>query len=133
MRAQGDSGRGDHGEFQLSDASVRAVSDRLGPPPGHRRFTSTDHLSPEAVAAFVDEALPASGHQRARIHLDRCPQCRDEVRQQEEVRRALRGSGPIRMPDELRSRLSGIADSGHTSPRTSRWQRLLRRIIGKDS
>ena len=120
------------GEFHLSGDSVRAVSERLGPPPGHRRFTSTDHLSPEALAAFVDDALPTSGRQRARAHLDRCPQCRDEVREQEEVRRALRGSGPIRMPEELRTKLSVIAEHDHQTERPAGWRRWLRRIIGKD-
>lgn len=132
VRAQDHDDQGSHGEFHLSGDSVRAMVEGLGPPPGHRRFTSTDHLSPEAVAAYVDDALPTSGRHRASIHLDRCPQCRDEIRQQEQVRRALRGSGPIQMPAELKSKLSGIAEDGRQASRPSRWQRLLRRITGRD-
>src|ERR1700754_5161681 len=44
-------------------------------PVGPRRFGSTEHLSTEAIAAFVDGELTMKSHLRAASHLSVCPDC----------------------------------------------------------
>ena len=44
-----------------------------------RQFGSTEHLSTEAIAAFVDGELRMTAHLRAAHHLSLCPQCAAEV------------------------------------------------------
>lgn len=126
----------DHpGEYRLSRRSAREVVGRTPPPRTEHRFLSTDHLSTEAVAAYVDARLPPTGQARADAHLARCPQCRSDVEAQGDARHALRGSGPIQMPGELRERLRHLGDA--TAPEPVRapqpapphpWARLLRRL-----
>jgi len=126
-------------EFTLSHDSAREVVDRTGPPRPRESFLSTDHLSTEAAAAYVDGRLPNAGQARADAHLARCGHCRREVEDQREARRALRSSGPIRMPRELVERLRSLEDSPRPSPGTEPgpladshpgqgWVRLLRRL-----
>ena len=64
-------------------------------PVGPRQFGSTEHLSIEAVAAFVDGELRMTAHLRAAHHLSLCPQCATEVDAQRQARAALRDSCPI--------------------------------------
>ena len=73
-----------------------------------RRFGSTEHLSPEAIAAFVDGELRMTAHLRAAHHLSLCPQCAAEVEAQQQARSALRDSCPIRIPSSLLGMLSEI-------------------------
>jgi hypothetical protein len=73
-----------------------------------RRFGSTEHLSTEAVAAFVDGELRMTAHLRAAHHLSLCPQCATEVEGQRQARAALRDSRPIRVPTELLGTLAQI-------------------------
>ncbi|GAA1728296.1 MULTISPECIES: anti-sigma factor family protein [Dietzia] len=131
--------RGPGPEFTLSFDSARKVVDRTGPPRARESFLSTDHLSTEAAAAYVDGRLPPSGQSRADAHLARCPHCRREVEVQREARRALRGSGPIQMPRELLERLRSLEDAPDPATRTGPdpvagseethgWSRLLRRL-----
>ncbi|MDZ4233939.1 MAG: zf-HC2 domain-containing protein, partial [Dietzia sp.] len=82
-------GRGSTPEYRLSRDSVREVAESTPLPRGGRHFLSTDHLSTEAAAAYVDGCLPASGKVRADAHLAQCPQCRREVTEQQDARRAL--------------------------------------------
>ena len=135
-------GRESTTEFRLSRQSARAVAGSTPPPRPHQRFLSTDHLSTEAAAAYVDGRLPAAGQVRADAHLARCPHCRREVADQGDARHALRGSGPIHMPGDLRERLRHLGDAAPgvgpapesgLAPRstpTNPWTRLVRRLRG---
>ena len=68
-------------------------------PVGPRQFGSTEHLSTEAVAAFVDGELRMTAHLRAAHHLSLCPECATEVEAQRQARAALRDSCPIVVPE----------------------------------
>jgi anti-sigma factor RsiW len=94
-------------------------------PVGPRQFGSTEHLSTEAVAAFVDNELRLTPHLRAANHLSLCPQCAAEVEAHRQARSALRESRPINIPSSLLGQLSqiplhssGTADTGaeHAAP-----------------
>ncbi len=73
-----------------------------------RQFRSTEHLSIEAIAAFVDGELRMNAHLRAAHHLSLCPECAAEVEDQSRARAALRDSHPIRIPSNLLGLLSEI-------------------------
>src|SRR6185369_12479917 len=77
-------------------------------PVGPRQFGSTEHLSIEAIAAFVDGELRMNAHLRAAHHLSLCPECAAEVDDQSRARSALRDSNPIRIPSTLLGLLSEI-------------------------
>ena len=94
-------------------------------PVGPRQFGSTEHLSTEAVAAFVDGELRMTAHLRAAHHLSLCPQCATEVEAQRQARSALRDSCPIVVPTALLGMLSEIPQ--HTpqqSPEQTDQQQL---------
>jgi len=44
-----------------------------------RRFSSTEHLASEAVAAFADGELRMAAYLRAARHIAECPECAAEV------------------------------------------------------
>ncbi|OBC05113.1 RNA polymerase subunit sigma-70 [Mycobacterium sp. 852013-50091_SCH5140682] len=73
-----------------------------------RQFGSTEHLSTEAIAAFVDGELRMTAHLRAAHHLSLCPDCAAEVDAQGQARAALRDSCPISIPHTLLGMLSQI-------------------------
>ena len=77
-------------------------------PVGPRQFGSTEHLSTEAIAAFVDNELRLTPHLRAANHLSQCQQCAAEVEAQRQARSALRESLPIAIPSSLLGQLSQI-------------------------
>src|SRR3954465_13353042 len=77
-------------------------------PVGPRQFGSTEHLSTEAVAAFVDGELRMTAHLRAAHHMSLCPQCAAEVEGQRQARAARRDSRPTAMPTSLLGSLSQI-------------------------
>jgi hypothetical protein len=83
-----------------------------------RQFGSTEHLSTEAIAAFVDGELRMSAHLRAAHHLSLCPECVAEVDDQRRARAALRDSHPISIPTALLGLLTQIPNSplGDTPP-----------------
>lgn len=81
-----------------------------------RQFSSTDHLSTEAVAAYVDGELPMKAHMRAGSHLSLCSQCCAEVEAQTQARVALRDSGPVAAPSTLMGLLSQIPQSTPDEP-----------------
>ncbi|BBZ29859.1 anti-sigma-E factor RseA [Mycolicibacterium madagascariense] len=85
-------------------------------PVGPRRFGSTEHLSTEAIAAFVDGELRMSAHLRAAHHMSLCPQCSAEVDAQGQARAALRDSNPIAIPTSLLGALSQIPHHAPPEP-----------------
>ena len=105
-------------------------------PVGPRQFGSTEHLSTEAVAAFVDGELRMTAHLRAAHHLSLCPECASEVEAQRQARAALRDSGSIVVPTSLLGMLSQIphappdppdpADQPQLADGTPRYRRKRR-------
>jgi hypothetical protein len=85
-------------------------------PVGPRQFGSTEHLSIEAVAAFVDGELRMTAHLRAAHHLSLCPDCATEVEAQRQARAALRDSGSIVVPTSLLGLLSQIPHHAPPEP-----------------
>lgn len=73
-----------------------------------RQFGSTEHLSTEAIAAYVDGELRMKSYLRAAHHLSLCPECAAEVEGQCQAREALRDSTPISTPAGLLGQLSQI-------------------------
>ena len=73
-----------------------------------RQFGSTEHLSIEAISAFVDGELRMNAHLRAAHHISLCPECAAEVEGHRRARAALRDSQPIRVPSTLLGLLSQI-------------------------
>lgn len=67
-----------------------------------------DHLSLEAVVAYVDGELAPGPHARATQHLGQCPECASQVSVQGQARKALRGAGGPCMPSTLLSSLRSI-------------------------
>jgi len=111
-------------------------------PVGPRQFGSTEHLSIEAVAAFVDGELRMTAHLRAAHHLSLCPECATEVEAQRQARAALRDSGSIVVPTSLLGLLSQIphhappeppdqADQPQFADGTPRYRRKRREGICK--
>lgn len=87
-------------------------------PVGPRQFGSTEHLSPEAIAAFVDGELRMTAHLRAGHHVSLCPLCANEVDAQRQARSALRDSCQIAIPTALLGLLSQIPDRDPSEPAT---------------
>lgn len=85
-------------------------------PVGPRQFGSTEHLSTEAVAAFVDGELRMTAHLRAAHHLSLCPECVSEVEAQRQARTALRDSCPIVVPSSLLGMLPQIPHHAPPEP-----------------
>lgn len=95
-------------------ASFASQSDApVGAP---REFRSTEHLSAEAIAAFVDGELRMKAHLRAAHHLSMCPQCVAEIESQSQARAALRESRPVSMPSTLMGLLTQIPQSTPAEP-----------------
>jgi hypothetical protein len=75
-----------------------------------------DHLSLDAIVAFVDDELTAGPHGRAQAHLDRCRECRAEVVAQRQARSALRGAGGPCLPSSLLRSLRSIPVEAELPP-----------------
>ena len=85
-------------------------------PVGPRQFGSTEHLSTEAVAAFVDGELRMTAHLRAAHHLSLCPQCAR--------RSGCPAAGPRRVARFLPDRHSHVT----ARPACPRFRRTPRRL-----
>jgi anti-sigma factor RsiW len=67
-----------------------------------------DHLSSDAIVAFVDDELAPGPHLRATQHLSQCPECAAQVVAQGQARAALRTAGCPSLPSSLLSSLRSI-------------------------
>ena len=67
-----------------------------------------DHLSSDAIVAYVDDELAAGPHLRATQHLAQCPECAAQVVAQGQARAALRTAGCPSLPSSLLSSLRSI-------------------------
>src|SRR5689334_23922944 len=100
----------------LSWLPAQFASQSDAPVGAPRQFGSTEHLSTEAIAAFVDGELRMTAHLRAAHHLSLCPECAAEVDAQGQARAALLDSCPIAIPHTLLGMLSQIP---HHAPQQS--------------
>ncbi|MEU7764510.1 hypothetical protein AB0B25_05230 [Nocardia sp. NPDC049190] len=80
-------------------------SSTSGRPP---RFSPTEHLASEAIAAYVDGELRMNAYLRAAQHLSLCPECAAEVEAQQQARIALRHAGHVAIPTGLHDSLTRI-------------------------
>jgi putative zinc finger protein len=67
-----------------------------------------DHLSAEAIAAYVDGELDERPYERATRHLAACPECAAQVVAQGQARSALRSARCPRLSSSLMSTLRSI-------------------------
>lgn len=67
-----------------------------------------DHLSAEAIAAYVDGELAERPYDRATRHLAACPECAAQVVAQGQARAALRSARCPRLSSSLMSTLRSI-------------------------
>ncbi|WP_141764882.1 anti-sigma factor [Corynebacterium sp. HMSC034A01] len=83
-----------------------------------REFNSTDHLNPEAVAAFVDGELSDAAFRRAARHLEDCEECSAEVDTQRRAANRLRvvDNSGVHAPASLVERLAGMCDEDLDGP-----------------
>lgn len=133
----------DSGSFRRAFSSFSSFSrlpspfaSQSGAPVGApRQFRSTEHLSTEAIAAFVDGELRMSAHLRAAHHLSMCAECALEIDAQRQARTALRDSGAIRVPGSLLGLLSQIPHIPHdvAPPQPSAHEGELPPALGGDA
>jgi len=87
-----------------------------------RRFTVTvpnwgsDHLSTEAVVAYVDDELAPGPRDRADQHLAACRECAAQVAAQNGARSALRTAETPCLPSSLLSMLRSIPQDAELPP-----------------
>ncbi|MFT4200023.1 zf-HC2 domain-containing protein [Gordonia sp. (in: high G+C Gram-positive bacteria)] len=100
----------DPGRWTPTSSSLRPNTDYRAPGTlGGRPFASTEHLSTEAVAAYVDGELGGTAVSRADAHLALCATCAAAIESQKAARAALRNSGSaITAPMNLLGQLSQI-------------------------
>ena len=75
-----------------------------------------DHLSLDAIVAYVDDELTTGAHGRAQAHLTGCPDCRAEVVAQRQARAALRAADAPRLPSSLLHSLRSIPVEAELPP-----------------
>ncbi len=91
-----------------------------------RQFGSTEHLSTEAIAAYVDGELRMKSYLRAAHHLSLCQQCAAEVEGQSPGQGGAAGlqsdqhseqlDGSVVADPELRRRRAGATAAGTRRP-----------------
>lgn len=76
----------------------------------HKRFSSTEHLSPEAIAAYTDGELGETAMRRARLHLLQCAECWAEVLTQRRTAQRVRccNDEELHAPQSLVERLTQL-------------------------
>jgi anti-sigma factor RsiW len=75
-----------------------------------------DHLSSDAIVAFVDDELAPGPHLRATQHLAQCPECAAQVVAQGQARAALRTADCPSLPSSLLSSLRSIPQDTDLPP-----------------
>lgn len=76
----------------------------------NKHFHSTEHLSPEAIAAWVDCELSESAVVRAAQHLAECQECFEEVEAQRGAsERLCKHNSEVHAPAELVQRLARLS------------------------
>lgn len=75
-----------------------------------------DHLTPDAVVAYVDDELAQRPHLRAAAHLSQCRECAAHVHEQGQARSALRGAEAPTIPSALLSSLRSIPQDAELPP-----------------
>jgi anti-sigma factor RsiW len=81
---------------------------------GRRRFElvppdwGQDHLTSDAIVAFVDDELQSGARARAADHLAACRECAAEVVAQRQTRTTLRSAGRPTLPSSLLHTLRAI-------------------------
>ena len=80
------------------------------------RFNSTDHLNPEAIAAYVDGELSSAATVRAERHLSQCAECCEKVQAQRGTSQRLKvcNSSGMHAPVSLVERLARLRDEDVT-------------------
>ncbi len=86
----------------MSDRRGRTFADLL------TGLNAGQHLSEDALAAFVDGALGDAAHDRASVHLTTCAACAAEVAAQRQARRIVRSPHAPGMPADLLAMLRKI-------------------------
>jgi hypothetical protein len=89
-------------------AGRRGVDGAVHGPVRPPQFAPTDHLAPEAVAAYVDGELRFAAYMRAARHLALCADCTAEVESQRAARSALQTCGEVTTPLGLLGQLTQI-------------------------
>ncbi|HEY4421796.1 MAG TPA: zf-HC2 domain-containing protein [Pseudonocardia sp.] len=75
-----------------------------------------DHLSSDAIVAYVDDELSHGPHERAARHIARCAECEAQVIAQTQTRSALRTAGGPVLPSTLLRTLRSIPESAALPP-----------------
>lgn len=119
----------------LTDQHAKLVQSRFTSPhiTQEPKFSSTDHLSAEAIVCFMDSNLSAKAMARAEKHVAQCAHCRHQLQCQQASRNALQSCEPVSMPSSLHHTLSQIPH--RTAPemdpgRTSGIARAARHTLG---
>ncbi|MGW0519103.1 anti-sigma factor family protein [Crossiella sp. NPDC003009] len=69
---------------------------------------SEQHLTPDAIVAFVDGELSPVAHDRASAHVAKCPRCAAEVSAQRSAQAAVRSAGTPGISHRLMASLCAI-------------------------
>lgn len=95
-----------------------------------RTFSSTEHLNPEAIAAYVDGELSPSAARRAAQHVTECEECRVEVNAQRGAAARLRKCDDVDMhaPESLMRRLTLMCPDGAPEECADRNSRVVERL-----
>lgn len=75
-----------------------------------------DHLSSDAIVAYVDDELSHGAHARAAQHIARCAECEAQIIAQMQIRSALRTAGGPMLPSALLRTLRSIPESATLPP-----------------
>lgn len=90
---------------------------------------SVEHISPEAIAAYVDGELSPRALHRAKVHLVHCTECREEVQLQRRAAEYVRSqAADVQCSGQLLERLASIP--GELAARTHKDEDRHFRVDG---